>query len=412
MCSRRYRLLRHAAPGRRAWSPPTVSRRHHRPLCRQSGHLHRRRRAHHGSIESGVGAAGPGSKRIDLAGKTLLPGLIDMHVHLDSPADIGGYRGLEFTDSFWAMTAVANAQGDARRRFHHRAQRRLARSQRRRPQAGDRRRLCRRPAHRSGRLCARRDRRPLRPDLPSAEPAEGRKGRRDRRRPRGASPPGPPPAQIRRRGDQGLRDRRRLLAQHRAGAAAAVARPSFARSPTRRISGACASPPTPMAPTASRPRSAPGSTRSSMPAWSTTRASGSPSQRRQPVWFSMDIYNTEYTQAEGAQERRARGEYAQGPRDRADPARQFPQGAPRRRADGVRKRRRGDAARPDRPAVPDHGAVRDDSAGGDPGGDPQRRRGAGPEAMSACSPPAATAISSRSTATRCAMSGCSNGRMR
>jgi imidazolonepropionase-like amidohydrolase len=48
-------------------------------------------------------------KHIDLSGKTILPGLIDMHVHLDSPADIGGYRGLEFTDSFWAMTAVKNA---------------------------------------------------------------------------------------------------------------------------------------------------------------------------------------------------------------------------------------------------------------------------------------------------------------
>lgn len=47
---------------------------------------------------------------IDMSGKTILPGLIDMHVHLDSPADIGGYRGLEFTDSFWAMTAVGAAQ--------------------------------------------------------------------------------------------------------------------------------------------------------------------------------------------------------------------------------------------------------------------------------------------------------------
>ena len=53
---------------------------------------------------------GANVKHIDLSGKTLVPGLIDMHVHLDSPADIGGYRGLEYTDSFWAMTAVANAR--------------------------------------------------------------------------------------------------------------------------------------------------------------------------------------------------------------------------------------------------------------------------------------------------------------
>ena len=49
-------------------------------------------------------------KHIDMGGKTLLPGLIDMHVHLDGPADIGGYRGLEFTDSFFSMTAVGNGR--------------------------------------------------------------------------------------------------------------------------------------------------------------------------------------------------------------------------------------------------------------------------------------------------------------
>jgi imidazolonepropionase-like amidohydrolase len=51
-----------------------------------------------------------GTRHINLAGRTLLPGLIDMHVHLDSPADIGGYRGLEFTDSFWQAAAVGNAR--------------------------------------------------------------------------------------------------------------------------------------------------------------------------------------------------------------------------------------------------------------------------------------------------------------
>jgi imidazolonepropionase-like amidohydrolase len=49
-------------------------------------------------------------RHIDLAGRTLLPGFIDMHVHLDSPADIGGYRDLEFTDSFFGMTAVGHAR--------------------------------------------------------------------------------------------------------------------------------------------------------------------------------------------------------------------------------------------------------------------------------------------------------------
>lgn len=50
------------------------------------------------------------AKIVDLGNRTLLPGLIDMHVHLDGPADIGGYRGLEYTDSFFGMTAVGNAR--------------------------------------------------------------------------------------------------------------------------------------------------------------------------------------------------------------------------------------------------------------------------------------------------------------
>ncbi len=49
-------------------------------------------------------------KHIDLPGTTLLPGLIDMHVHLTSLAEIGGYRGYEYTDAFWTAVGAANAK--------------------------------------------------------------------------------------------------------------------------------------------------------------------------------------------------------------------------------------------------------------------------------------------------------------
>lgn len=46
---------------------------------------------------------------VELPGVTLLPGLIDMHVHLDSDPTYGGYTGLQFTDRFWSMVSVPNA---------------------------------------------------------------------------------------------------------------------------------------------------------------------------------------------------------------------------------------------------------------------------------------------------------------
>jgi len=51
-----------------------------------------------------------GTKHIDLPGETLLPGLIDMHVHLTSLAEIGGYQGLKYTDNFWTAVGVPNAR--------------------------------------------------------------------------------------------------------------------------------------------------------------------------------------------------------------------------------------------------------------------------------------------------------------
>jgi imidazolonepropionase-like amidohydrolase len=58
-----------------------------------------------------AGASAPaGARHIDLPGLTLLPGLIDMHVHLTSDPTISGYRALEFTDNFWTVVGVANAK--------------------------------------------------------------------------------------------------------------------------------------------------------------------------------------------------------------------------------------------------------------------------------------------------------------
>jgi len=56
-------------------------------------------------------------RQIDLGDKTLLPGLIDMHVHLTALAEVGGYQGLRYTDSFWTAVGVANAAKTLRAGF-------------------------------------------------------------------------------------------------------------------------------------------------------------------------------------------------------------------------------------------------------------------------------------------------------
>ena len=53
---------------------------------------------------------GASVQHIDLGDRTLLPGLIDMHVHLDSLAEEGGYDSLRFSDRFWSFVAARNAR--------------------------------------------------------------------------------------------------------------------------------------------------------------------------------------------------------------------------------------------------------------------------------------------------------------
>nr|MEA2798644.1 hypothetical protein [Phenylobacterium sp.] len=51
-----------------------------------------------------------GASYVDLPGVTLLPGLIDMHVHLTSSPLYGGYNRLQFTDSFWPIIGASHAR--------------------------------------------------------------------------------------------------------------------------------------------------------------------------------------------------------------------------------------------------------------------------------------------------------------
>ena len=54
-------------------------------------------------------AAAANAGSIALPGMTLLPGLIDMHVHLTSDPSYGGYSRLQFNERFWTVISVAHA---------------------------------------------------------------------------------------------------------------------------------------------------------------------------------------------------------------------------------------------------------------------------------------------------------------
>lgn len=51
-----------------------------------------------------------GAERVELPGVTLLPGLIDMHVHMTSSPLFSGYNYLQFTDSFWPVLGTRHAR--------------------------------------------------------------------------------------------------------------------------------------------------------------------------------------------------------------------------------------------------------------------------------------------------------------
>jgi imidazolonepropionase-like amidohydrolase len=58
----------------------------------------------------GAVAVPAGAKQIDLAGLTLVPGFIDMHVHLTSDATMPPMESLLRTDNYWVLVGLQNGQ--------------------------------------------------------------------------------------------------------------------------------------------------------------------------------------------------------------------------------------------------------------------------------------------------------------
>ena len=316
---------------------------------------------------------GANVKHVDLSGKTLVPGLIDMHTHL-GPADIGGYRFLEFTDSFWPIAAVGTARDMLDAGF---TTIRVVGSSKwddvglkQAIEAGYAVGPRIIPAgHALGATGGHCDDTFLPPSL-QKEKAEGI---------------GDTPDQLK----YEVRRQRKFGAEViKICATGGV----FSRNTTpgqqqlseeelRAIAdeahhGACASRLTPTGRKGSRPRSAPASTRSSMRAWSTTRASGSrcsASSRSGSRWTSRTRTTPRPRARRTACWRRTCARTARSAQIQRDNFRKAHR-AGVRMIFGSRCGR--DAAQPGRAAVPDDGPVRNDAAGGDPGRNPQRRRGA------------------------------------
>ena len=68
-------------------------------------------------VEVRTGEPPADTKLIRFDGLTLVPGLIDMHVHLDSDPTYGGYTHYQFNDRFWSVLQVPHALSTLRAGF-------------------------------------------------------------------------------------------------------------------------------------------------------------------------------------------------------------------------------------------------------------------------------------------------------
>ena len=313
------------------------------------------------------------TKVIDLTGMSLVPGLIDMHVHLDSDPSYGGYTGLQFSDRFWSVlqvkhaaktleagfTTVRNVGSDA---FNDVGLR----------QAIDEGKI---PGPRvvtaaysfgaTGGHC---DSTYFPPSFDSKSPYNADSPEEGRKRVRELRKYGAQVIKICATG--GVFSRNTEPGQQQLAEAEMRAIVDEAHQWGLKVAA--------HAHGASGIAAALRAGVDTIEHASLIDDAGIALAKKSDAWLSMDIYNTDYTQAEGAKNG-VLPDNLRKDREIAEVQRQgFRRAARRRRAHGLRHRRGRLSARPERPTVRGDGALWHDAAAGHPVGDGERVAGPGP----------------------------------
>jgi hypothetical protein len=248
-----------------------------------------------------VGKAGDavpaGAERVDLPGVTLLPGLIDMHVHLTSAGKYGGYTGYRVHRQLLDGGGRGQRQDHAGGRLHDGAQRGLGLLS---PTSASARRSTRAGSGPADHGAAMRSAPPAATATRPSSADDGGEEPGSDRQPRRGPPHGAPDAQVRRPRDQDLRHRGVFSRGDAPGAQQLTLEEMKAIVEEAHMADMKV---------AAHAHGAPGIKAAILAGVDTIEHAsliddeGIKLAVAKGAWLGFDIYNTDYTQGRGAQER-------------------------------------------------------------------------------------------------------------